>query len=106
MELVCEAQVVDPMVDALGDLLQSLSERFGTNWFTGRDVEMACAVDFSLGIKEALSDVAGENISDSARRIGKLLSARKGQISHGLHLRRRKPNEKDAVTYRVQREGE
>jgi protein-arginine kinase activator protein McsA len=56
--------------------------------------------------KEALHDVAGEDISGNARRIGKLLSARKGQIAHGLFLTSRKPNEKDAVCYRVAYEGE
>jgi hypothetical protein len=41
-----------------------------------------------------------------AQVIGKLLSARKGQIAHGLFLTSRKPNEKDAVCYRVEYEGE
>lgn len=106
MELVREAQAADPTVEALGELLLLLSERFGKNWFTGRDVELACAADFFSRIKEALSDVAGVDVSGSARRIGKLLSARKGQIAHGLRLTCHKPNDKDAVLYRVQREGE
>lgn len=106
MEIVREAQAADPTVEALGDLLQLLSEKFGSKWFTGKDVELAGAAGYFSPLKEALSDVAGEDISGNARRIGKLLSARKGQIAHGMFLTSRKPNEKDAVCYRVEHEGE
>jgi hypothetical protein len=106
MELVREAQAADPVVDALGDLLQALADGFGDAWFTGLDVQKAVDTSFSLTLKNALNDLAGHNISTSARSIGKVLSARKGQIAHGLHLTGRKPNNKGAVSYRVQREGE
>jgi hypothetical protein len=106
MELVREAQAADPVVDALGDLLQALADRFGDAWFTGLDVQKAVDTSFSLTLKDALNDLAGRDISNSARSIGKVLSARKGQIAHGLHLTGRKPNDKDAVSYRVQHEGE
>lgn len=102
MDLVREAQAADPNVDALGALLQVLSDRFGAEWFTSKDVETACAADFSTRIKEALSDVAGVDVSGSARRIGKLLSSRKGQIALGLRLTAGKSNGKDAVSYCVE----
>jgi hypothetical protein len=106
MDLVREAQAADPSIDALGDLLQVLSDRFGADWFTGTDVQMACSADPSSRIKEALSDVAGVDVSGSARRIGKLLSARKGQIAHDLRLTARRLNDKDAVSYRVEEAGD
>jgi hypothetical protein len=105
MELVREAQVDDPMVDALGDLLQALADRFGATWFTGKDVQRVIDGSILLTLKEALNDLAGRDISSNARSIGKLLSAHKGQIAHGLHLSARKLNSKDAVTYRVEKEG-
>lgn len=84
-------------VDASGALLQVLSDRFGAEWFTGKEVEGARVTDPSSRIKEALADVAGVDVSGSARRIGKVLSSRKGQIAHGLHLTAGKSNGKDAV---------
>jgi hypothetical protein len=105
MELVREAQAADPVVDALGDLLQALADRFGDAWFTGSDVQKAAGAPSCLTLKDALNDLAGRDISTSARSIGKLLSTRKGQIVHGLYLASRKLNAKDAVSYRVQREG-
>jgi hypothetical protein len=105
MELVREAQAADPVVDALGDLLQALADRFGDAWFTGSDVQKAAGAPSCLTLKDALNDLAGRDISTSARSIGKLLSTRKGQIVHGLYLASRKLNAKDAVFYRVQREG-
>lgn len=106
MDLVREAQAADPSINALGDLLRVLGDCFGAEWFTGKDVEKACSADLSSRIKEALSDVAGVDVSGSARRIGKLLSARKGQIAHGLRLTARKLNDKDAVSYHVEEAGD
>jgi hypothetical protein len=105
MELVREAQVDDPMVDALGDLLQALADQFGATWFTGKDVHRVIDGSILLTLKEALNDLAGRDISSNARSIGKVLSAHKGQIAHGLHLSARKLNTKDAVSYRVEQEG-
>jgi hypothetical protein len=67
MDLVREAQAADPSINALGDLLRVLGDCFGAEWFTGKDVEKACAADLSSRIKEALSDVAGVDVSGSAR---------------------------------------
>jgi hypothetical protein len=105
MELVREAQAADPVVDALGDLLQGLSDRFGSTWFTSKDVQAEAAKGFWVNLKEALNDLAGRYVSSNARSIGKVLSAHKGQIAHGLHLSARKLNTKDAVSYRVEQEG-
>jgi hypothetical protein len=105
MDLVREAQAADPMVDALGDLLQALSEQFTAEWFTGKDVQKSIETSISLTLKDALNDVAGRDISANARSIGKLLSGRNGQIAHGLRLTARKANTKDAVSYRVEKEG-
>jgi hypothetical protein len=92
------------MVDALGDLLQALFRRFGTAWFTGKDVQKAADTSLSPTLKEALNDLAGRDLSSNARSIGKVLSAHKGQIAHGLHLSARKLNDKDAISYRVEQE--
>ncbi len=105
MELIREVQAADPTLDALGDLLQALSEQFSGEWFTGKDVQKAADTSISLTLKEALNDVVGRDISSSPRSIGKLLSGRNGQIAHGLHLTARKLNAKDAVSYRVEQEG-
>ncbi|MEI6800402.1 MAG: hypothetical protein WCO04_14490, partial [Pseudomonadota bacterium] len=105
MELVREAQVDDPMVDALGGLLQALFKRFDTAWFTGRDVQKAADTSLSPTLKEALNDLAGRDVSSNARSIGKVLSAHKGQIAHGLHLSARTLNTKDAISFRVEQEG-
>ncbi|HCY99636.1 MAG: hypothetical protein A3D16_19175 [Rhodobacterales bacterium RIFCSPHIGHO2_02_FULL_62_130] len=105
MDLVREAQAADPMVDALGDLLQALSAQFSDDWFTGKDVQKSIETSISLTLKDALNDVAGRDISENARSIGKLLSGRNGQIAHGLRLTARKVNTKDAVSYRVEKEG-
>ena len=105
MELIREAQAADQMINALGELLQALSEEFGATWFTGKDVQKAVDKSFALTLKDALNDVAGRDISANARSIGKLLSGRNGQIAHGLYLTARKMNEKDAVYYRVEQEG-
>ena len=105
MELVREVQAADPVVDALGDLLQGLSDRFGSTWFTSKDVQAEAENGFWVNLKEALNDLAGRDVSSNARSIGKVLSAHKGQIAHGLHLSARKLNTKDAVSYRVEQEG-
>ncbi len=105
MELVREAQVDDPMLDALGDLLQALFRRFDTAWFTSKDVQKAADTSLSPTLKEALNDLAGRDLSSNARSIGKVLSAHKGQIAHGLHLSARKLNTKDAISFRVEQEG-
>lgn len=105
MELVREAQIADPMLDALGDLLQGLFRRFDTAWFTGRDVQKAADTSLSPTLKEALNDLAGRDIASNARSIGKLLTSHKGQIAQGLHLSARKLNTKDAISFRVEQEG-
>lgn len=106
MDLVREAQAADPMIDALGDLLQALEDRFGATWFTGKDVQVAAETGDWASIKEALNDLAGRDIAANARSIGRVLSGHKGKIAHGLRLTARRLNDKVAVSYRVEEAGD
>ena len=102
MDLVREAQAVDPSLDGLGDLLVALHDQFGGNTFTAKDVQKVCAA-WNMGpLNQALREYSASDISGSSLSIGRILSSVKGRIANGLSLTASSASNTDAKTYRVE----
>lgn len=102
MDLVREAQAVDPSLDGLGDLLVALHDQFGVNTFTAKEVQKVCTA-WSIGpLNQALREYSASDISGSSLSIGRILSSVKGRIANGLTLKASSASNKDAKTYRVE----
>jgi hypothetical protein len=106
-ELLREAQVADPECETLHQLLDALRLKYGTSWFTAKDV--CGAFDYSVSlmtdakaIREALADLVGDKTSISTKSMGRLLKFREGRIVFGLRLVGRHDGSRNGRMYRVE----
>lgn len=99
MDLFRAAQDADPDRDDLGDLLDALQQRFGSEWFDSKEVAQAAEV--SGDIKECITAICGDKPL-SSKAVGKVLAYRKDRIARGLAILVSSSGKK-AARYRIER---
>jgi hypothetical protein len=102
MDAVDTAQRQDPEQETLASLVQALSDRFGEQRFTARDVlDVVKSADSGFGneaeteIASVLRELTGRN-SLSAKSIGRIVQHRRDRIVNGMRIQERPLKDRSA----------
>jgi hypothetical protein len=102
MDAVDTAQRQDPEQETLASLVQALSDRFGEQRFTARDVlDVVKSADSGFGneaeteIASVLRELAGRNAL-SAKSIGRIIQHRRDRIVNGMRIQERPLKDRSA----------